>query len=217
MREIRGDTAMEVHNESRESEDVLARTRLRVRIHLSLSGDRGDLDQSLVASGRGRAGTGDEVHVEDSMSDIVCAPVEVIEVILFGKVIAKKNLYGIHPTTHKPFKNAKVLAELNQLIAQIDGYERNAFLEHPDIDLYFEAVHGAMDRDNALTTILDIFKEVSILVNDSIAQCNGKITIHPATWGEVWKTTIVLTPSRTFVNRKGHPQWCRCAWCGSAE
>lgn len=104
--------------------------------------------------------------------------------VLYGEIPAKKNLYMpmVNKSTGKAMfiKNSALLNLLGRISAQIPLSLRGAGIRHPDVSIYPFCSAGGRDRDNMLTTILDLLREVGVLVNDSIAQCNGKLEVFPA-------------------------------------
>lgn len=53
-------------------------------------------------------------------------------------------------------------------------------LQHPRISFQLQVKHRRKDRDNLVTTILDVLVNTGVLVNDNIAHANGELTILPA-------------------------------------
>lgn len=53
-------------------------------------------------------------------------------------------------------------------------------LEHPKMSFQFTVKHRRKDRDNLLTTVLDVLVTAGVLVSDSISKFNGTLTILPA-------------------------------------
>lgn len=114
---------------------------------------------------------------------------------LLGHVPAKKNttVSVMVGKKRRTIYAAKTYTELDRLAMQIPGEARDIHLLHPEIDFYMTTVDGRSDRDNAVTSCLDLLVLYGVLSNDTIASCNNRITIHPAKKGEVAKTVIVLT------------------------
>lgn len=116
------------------------------------------------------------------------------EIELLEKPLAKKN-------DKIPFKNkaGKVRMRygnqdaLDRLAMQVPGWARDLKLEHPTIEFRFTVAHRKFDRDNAVTTLLDLLVKMGTLAQDSVAHCNGTIIIHPAIISDHWLTTITLT------------------------
>lgn len=118
--------------------------------------------------------------------------IHVIE--LEGKPVAKKN-------DKIPFKNKAGKMrfrygsqdQLDRLAIQIPGWARDLKLEHPAIEFEFTVAHRKFDRDNAVTTLLDLLVKMGVLAQDSVAHCNGLMTIHPAVISDHWLTVVKLT------------------------
>ncbi len=117
-----------------------------------------------------------------------------IEITLRGHVPSKKNAYT--PRRDKPgmFKNSKLQTELDRLAMQIPGYVRDLKLESPAIEFHFTYARANSDRDNAVTTCLDLLVSMGVLADDNTKRCNGLITIHPAVHGDYDGARIILTP-----------------------
>ena len=114
------------------------------------------------------------------------------EIELSGPLPSKKNRYM--PRRDRPgfFKNQRLRDELDRLIIQVPGQLRDLKLEHPNITMQMFVRNSQKDRDNGLTAILDILVCAGVLKNDSIARCNGKITLLPAIFTDYDKTIITL-------------------------
>jgi hypothetical protein len=118
-------------------------------------------------------------------------------ICLIGHVPAKKN------STHsvdiggkrKTIYSKDTYEELDRLAFQIPPEVRDLQLIHPEIEFWITVPQGRSDRDNTVTSCLDLLVLYGVLTNDSIASCNGKITIHPAVRGDIHKTIIKLTES----------------------
>jgi len=107
-----------------------------------------------------------------------------IEIELIGRIPSKKNKYSTRIGRKGIFKDCKLRAELDSLLIQIPAYLRGLNLEHPDIEVSVYVSNLKQDRDNMLTTILDILVESGVLADDSVAHCNGRITLLPAVKSE---------------------------------
>jgi hypothetical protein len=124
-------------------------------------------------------------------------PGAVYTIRLIGHVPAKKN------STHSIIIGGKrrtiysrdSYIELDRLAYQIPPEVRDLKLIHPEIEFWITVPQGRSDRDNTVTSCLDLLVLYGVLVNDSIASCNGKMTIHPAVRGDIHKTIIKLTES----------------------
>jgi Holliday junction resolvase RusA-like endonuclease len=118
-----------------------------------------------------------------------------ITIVFIGAVPAKKNKYRprFGGSGKRFFKDTNLDAALKALDAQIPANYRGLKLEHPEIEWYFQVPAGKTDRDNKITTILDILVAAGVLYDDNIRRCNGKWTVNEA---EIVKdqeeTTIVV-------------------------
>lgn len=114
--------------------------------------------------------------------------------MLVGRIPSKKNAYT--PRRDKPgmFKNSKLQTELDRLAMQIPGYARDLKLESPTIEFYFTYIKANADRDNSVTTCMDLLVSMGVLADDNTKRCNGLITIHPAVHSSQEGVRIVLTP-----------------------
>lgn len=119
------------------------------------------------------------------------------ELDLRGLVPSKKNEKV--PVTTKSGKRRmyyQAQPEIDRLSMQVPGELRDLGLVHPDIDIYMTKTDGRSDKDGALSTLLDIMVKMGILKNDSVAQCNGRITLHPVRRGGENRTMILLNDTR---------------------
>lgn len=115
-----------------------------------------------------------------------------------GPVPAKKNMLRV--TRFGTYHDKDIADQIEQLRVRAwirwkqlhDGPA--PVLEHPDLAVTFYVMDRRSDRDNKLTTILDVLQEAGVLQNDSIRRCNGTITLHPAIIGEVEKTVVEIWP-----------------------
>lgn len=119
---------------------------------------------------------------------------EPIELILIGKPPSKKNRYTPNKDGKGFHKNKRLQTELDRLAMQIPGQYRDLNLVSPDISFHFTFEKFNSDRDGAVTAILDILVDMSVLRGDNTTSCNGTITIHPAVRGEQDSVRVVLTP-----------------------
>lgn len=115
-----------------------------------------------------------------------------IELELFGKIPSKKNRYQRNPRRNRPFKDRELARAIDDLVLQIPPVYRNLRLEHPDITVQFGFDNFRQDRDNALTTLLDVLVVAGVLADDSTSRCNGTITLLPAVRSEVPFSRVVL-------------------------
>jgi hypothetical protein len=91
------------------------------------------------------------------------------------------------------YKDEGLQTELDRLAVQIPAECRDLNLLHPDLDVTFWVLDRRSDRDNMLTTLLDLLKDYGVIRNDSIAQCNGTVILRPAIICDHYKTVIILT------------------------
>lgn len=90
---------------------------------------------------------------------------------------------------------------MNRAAMQIPGELRDLKLQHPDLDVYFVVGRLNVDRDNILSSVLDLLVEYGVLADDNVAQFNGAVTLHPAMLRENgWETTILLKEGNYIVN-----------------
>lgn len=115
-----------------------------------------------------------------------------IELELFGKIPSKKNRYQRNPNRNRPFKDRELARAIDDLLLQIPPVYRNLRLEHPDIAVQFGFDNFRQDRDNALTTLLDVLVVAGVLADDSTSRCNGTITVLPAVKAAVPFARVVL-------------------------
>lgn len=57
-------------------------------------------------------------------------------------------------------------------------------LEHPDMAITFYVSDGRADRDNKLSTLLDVLQKAHVIRNDNIAHCNARMVLNPAVFLE---------------------------------
>jgi len=53
-------------------------------------------------------------------------------------------------------------------------------LSHPSMDVHIYTRSRRQDRDNIVTTVLDVLVKAGVLAGDNIARFNGMLTVHPA-------------------------------------
>jgi Holliday junction resolvase RusA-like endonuclease len=113
---------------------------------------------------------------------------------LKGHVPSKKNSYRPKKGGKGFYKDDRLQAELDRLAMQIPGEFRDLNLISPAISFTFTYTKANWDRDNAVTALLDILVSMSVIKNDNLASCNGRIVIEPAVRGEDDGVVIVITP-----------------------
>jgi hypothetical protein len=114
-------------------------------------------------------------------------------ITLSGKVRVKKNAYTPRKDGKGFYKGSKLKGELDALAIQIPSWARDKQLRHPNITFQFHLPSGNSDRDGMVTTLLDVMVSFGIIHNDSVASCNGTITIPPAKYSDEPFTEITLT------------------------
>lgn len=114
------------------------------------------------------------------------------EITLLGAVIGKKNRLTVNRGGRFTYGGGTHEA-MDRLGIQIPPDVRDLQLKHPDLDVTFAVTDGKKDRDNSLTTIIDLLVRYGVIAQDNIAQFNGTITVHPAIKGAANTTWIVLT------------------------
>lgn len=102
-----------------------------------------------------------------------------VTLTLMGPVPSKKNLYR-RGKSGGLFLNSDVSAQITALTLQAANQWQGEALKHPAIDVTFFVATRRGDRDNKLSCILDVLQRAGVLVNDNIASCNGRLTLHPA-------------------------------------
>ena len=117
-----------------------------------------------------------------------------IVIELRGHVPAKKNNWRPRKGGGIGITDPAISEAIKRLEMQIPGTVRDLNLESPDIEFSFTYQKANWDRDNAVTTILDVLVKYGTLKNDNLKRCNGTITIHPAIKGEYDTLKLVLIP-----------------------
>jgi hypothetical protein len=114
-----------------------------------------------------------------------------------GHVPSKKNAYR-RQNNGGMYRRKDVVQDIDSLSAQIPAWTKNLRLEHAHISVRLTVGDGRADRDNKVTTLLDILVRAGVLRNDSIARCNGRIFVHEAVISpEEGESTLI----RIKVNR----------------
>jgi hypothetical protein len=105
-----------------------------------------------------------------------------VTITLYGHVPSKKNGWG-------PRRGGGIILDLQMareiewLMAELTikrSVDKPEKLEHPQLRVTFYVRSRASDRDNKLSTILDILQKAGVLRNDNIAHCNGRLVLEPA-------------------------------------
>ena len=115
--------------------------------------------------------------------------------ILNGPVPGKKN--GWHPRPGGGVRLDKSMqSQIDSLITQATYTWRLKLnrgpLEHPDMRVTFHVRNQRSDRDNKLSTILDVLQKAGVLRNDSIRRFNGVLTLLPAIVDKDERTVIEI-------------------------
>lgn len=75
-------------------------------------------------------------------------------------------------------------------------------LEHPEMSVQFFVRFRGCDRDNKLSTILDVLQKAGVIRNDNIAHFNGELRLLPA---------VVATEEKTVIEIAAAPQQAKVA------
>lgn len=104
---------------------------------------------------------------------------------LAGDIPAKKNLYRF--SKRGVYRVKEVEDAIRSLEVQARSQWRTAgmnhAIEHPEIEFFLTFKEFRKDRDNSVTTLLDVLQAAGVLVSDNASRCNGIMTIHPAKRG----------------------------------
>ena len=122
-----------------------------------------------------------------------------IEIKLRGAIPAKKNRWTILRSGRSSGIGLRKGDQdaIDSLTLQAQSQYRGDPLEHPDIEIYPSVTSRRPDRDNLVTTVLDVLVASGVLKDDNVARCNGWLRVAPArivSPGEE-VCTIVLFPS----------------------
>ncbi len=98
---------------------------------------------------------------------------------LHGHCPSKKNLWR-RGRGQKAYIDRSSQAEIDSLVLQARSAWRRAPLSHPSMEVYIYTRSRRQDRDNIVTTILDVLVKAEVLTGDNIARFNGTLTVHPA-------------------------------------
>ncbi len=115
-------------------------------------------------------------------------------IALLGHMPAKKNNW----TPRKGggiFLDKASQAEINGLIIQATSIARNwgvHKLEHPRLRITFYVRDRRGDRDNKLSTLLDVLQKAGIIANDNVRRFNGEVTLMPAVVDKNEKTVVEI-------------------------
>ena len=129
------------------------------------------------------------------------------EIVLLGEVVASKNekmavmrkrksdtAKGVAGSHYAGIALKPAAKEsMDRIAMQIPGELRDLKLRHPRIEFNFVVGRINVDRDNIVSTVLDLLVLYGVMENDSVASCNNMIVIHPAHLRpDEWETRIVL-------------------------
>lgn len=113
-----------------------------------------------------------------------------MRLVLLGHVPSKKNEWG-------PRKGGGIVLsrgasrDIESLISWANyGWRGKPALEHPKMRVKFFVLNQRSDRDNKLSTILDVLQKAHVITNDNIAHFNGDVTILPAQVSDKESTVI---------------------------
>lgn len=132
---------------------------------------RGDV---VAAPGVKRAGAPKVARPEP-----VSGPLSVT-LVLHGHCPSKKNLWQ-RGGSGAMFLATEVKDQIALLTQQaIFGWQFGAPVRHPDLTVTFYVRDARRDRDGMFVTLLDCLQEAGVLVNDNLAQNNGRTILEPA-------------------------------------
>lgn len=69
-------------------------------------------------------------------------------------------------------------------------------LVHPELTFTFHVNDRRSDRDNKLTTFLDVLQSAGVLKNDNINSCNARLVIEPAVLTKGEEKTVIEVIAR---------------------
>ena len=101
------------------------------------------------------------------------------QIVLIGHCPSKKNLWR-RGRGQKAYLDRSSQAEIDSLVLQARSAWKRAPLSHPSLDVHIYTRSRRQDRDNIVTTMLDVLVKAGVLVGDNIARFNGMLRVHPA-------------------------------------
>lgn len=108
----------------------------------------------------------------------VSVPMDVT-LTLWGHCPSKKNLWSRGEKAQ--FLPPEVKEQIESLTTQaLFAWKQPGPVEHPEITVKFYVNAARRDRDGMLTTLLDCLQAASVLVNDNLRRCNGRMVVEPA-------------------------------------
>lgn len=114
---------------------------------------------------------------------------------LYGPIPSKKNSYKKRSGRGRGmFKDRDLQSKLDYLTLQIPAEARGLELVHPDVTIQFTVPDRGRDRDNMVTSLLDVLVLAGVLKNDNIASFNGRLVIEPAEVDQQFYTRVTLEP-----------------------
>jgi Holliday junction resolvase RusA-like endonuclease len=79
------------------------------------------------------------------------------------------------------FLDSSVKRQIDDLTMQAMFHWRDSGpVEHPELTVRFFVHHARRDRDGMFTTLLDCLQAAGVLVNDNLANNNGRTILEPA-------------------------------------
>ena len=103
-----------------------------------------------------------------------------MKIVLNGHCPAKKNLWK-RGRGGRVYLNSEAQGQIDYLTLQAaKKWSGKQPLIHPDCSVQFSVRDQRGDRDNKLSTILDVLQKAGVVLNDNVKQFNGTITILPA-------------------------------------
>lgn len=93
------------------------------------------------------------------------------------------------------YQDSKARKLISNLLLQIPPEYRGLRLRHPDMEVWWFTNKKTQDRDNVLTTVLDVLVMARVIYDDRVSAFNGKIILHPAEFSDIPRIRILLKPS----------------------
>lgn len=115
-----------------------------------------------------------------------------LRIELLGHVPSKKNLWKPRRGGGIVLQDEQARAEIDALIIQASALGQKNYLESPDMRVTFYVRDRRGDRDNKLSTLLDVLQHGGILFDDNIKWFNGTVTLMPAIVDKNERTVIEI-------------------------